>query len=317
MIHYRGFRNDDPPQLAEVWNETFCSRGAVRLRHSNPLERHVFAKPYFDPAGLILAIEEERCVGFAHAGFGPHPDGSQLSKETGVLCAIGVRPTHRRRGIGTELLQRCEQYLTSQGARTLLAGQMGNVSPFYFGLYGGSEMPGFLDSDADAKPFLESRGYQLLDVCRVYQRRLDEALGIVDVRFSNLRRCYDVRILPRVQVATWWQDCVWGLMEPVEFRMEDKSSGLPVARALAWEMEGFSWRWNQPAVGLMNLEVQEDLRRQGLAKFLLSQILRYLQEQFFGLVEAQVLEPNEAGRGLLQGIGFEEVDVGRSFRKAM
>ena len=55
MIHYRSFRNDDPPALVQIWNEAFTGRGAVKLAHSSPLEFHVFAKPYFDPEGLTVA----------------------------------------------------------------------------------------------------------------------------------------------------------------------------------------------------------------------------------------------------------------------
>ena len=102
VIQYRSFRNGDPPALAQIWNEAFTGRGAVKLAHSSPLEFHVYAKPYFDPAGLILAVDEGVPVGFAHAGFGPSATQSTVGTEAGVICAIGLRPAHRRRGIGTE-----------------------------------------------------------------------------------------------------------------------------------------------------------------------------------------------------------------------
>src|ERR1700730_4195185 len=108
VIHYRSFRNDDPPALVQIWNEAFTGRGAVKLAHSSPLEFHVFAKPYFDPNGLILALDDRVPVGFGHAGFGPNETQSALGTATGVVCMLGVRPSHRRRGIGSELLRRCE-----------------------------------------------------------------------------------------------------------------------------------------------------------------------------------------------------------------
>src|SRR4051794_31423623 len=70
VVQYRTFRNSDPPRLVNVWNEAFPGRGAVRLASSTPLERYVFAKPSFAPAGLFLA-EEDECIGFAHAGLAP------------------------------------------------------------------------------------------------------------------------------------------------------------------------------------------------------------------------------------------------------
>src|SRR4051812_14861760 len=161
VIHYRSFRNDDPPALVQIWNEAFTGRGAVKLAHSSPLEFHVYAKPYFDPAGLILAVDEGVPVGFAHAGFGPTPTQSAVGTEAGVICAIAVRPSHRRRGIGTELLRRTEAYLQVRGARAMQAGQRWPLNPFYLGLYGGSDLPGFLASDTDAEPFLTRQGYRV------------------------------------------------------------------------------------------------------------------------------------------------------------
>jgi ribosomal protein S18 acetylase RimI-like enzyme len=316
LIHYRSFRNTDPPALVEIWNQSFTGRGAVPLRHSNPLERHVFAKPYFDPKGLIIAEDNGLPVGFGHAGFGPNADEAALAHDVGIVCLIGVRASHRRQGIGSELLRRCEAYLQEAGAQTVFAGQMRPLTPFYLGLYGGSESSGILASDPAGDPFLKHHGYQVHDTSLVFQRSLERPANIVDGRFAALRRRYEMRILARVSIASWWQDCVLGLLEPVEFRLEDKLTNRPVAQALAWEMEGFSCRWNQPSVGINDLVVEEPLRRQGLAKFLLAQVMRYLQDQFFGLVEIQTMENNAPAVSLIRSVGFTQVDVGRAYRKA-
>jgi ribosomal protein S18 acetylase RimI-like enzyme len=316
VVQYRSFRNSDPPGLAQVWNEAFTGRGAVPLRHSSPLERHAFCKPYFDPAGLIVAVEDDVCVGFAHAGFGPNNTETGLSHASGVTCAIGVRPAYRRRGIGSELFRRCEAYLRERGARTLWAGPMPPLNPFYFGLYGGSDQPGFLISDADAAPFLEAHGYQPADTCLVFQRRLDQALNIVDGRFPALRRQFEVRVESAMSRKSWWQECTLGPLELIEFRLVEAQTSAVAARTEVWEMELFSWRWGLPAVGIVDLVVRDDLRRQGLGKFLLTSLLRYLQEQYFGVVEIQAMERNHAAVGLYQRLGFNQVDVGRIYRQA-
>ena len=190
------------------------------------------------------------------------------------------------------------------------------LTPFYFGLYGGADLPGILDTDKGAAAYLKAHGYQPADSCIVFQRHLDQPITGVDGRFANLRRKFDVRILPRIAVGSWWQECVLGLVEPVEFRLEEKASGKPVARATAWEMESFSCTWNQPAVGILDVSVRDEFRRQGLAKFLLAQLLRYLQDQYFGLAEVQALESNQPATSLFRSVGFEQVDVGRTYRKS-
>jgi ribosomal protein S18 acetylase RimI-like enzyme len=298
-----------------IWNEAFTARGAVRLRHSSPLENYVFAKPYFDAAGLILAVDNDVPVGFAHAGFGPSRDLTALDQTTGLTCLIGVRPSHQRRGIGSELLRRCEDYLRSRGGQALLAGPMAPYTPFYFGLYGGSDMPGFLASDPEADSFLQRHGYQVQQACVLFQRMLSQPVNIVDGRFPALRKRYEVRIVPRIQAGNWWEECTLGPVEVVEFHLLDKTTDQVVGRTSVWEMDLFSWRWSQPAVGILQVEVQPEHRRQGLAKFLLAHMLRYLQEQYFGLTEVHVLEENQPCIKLFQSLGFEQVDTGRLYRK--
>src|SRR5262249_11990691 len=100
MARIRHFRNDDPPALAALWSDAALGRGTYPLASLIPLERFVFSKPYFDRAGLLIAEEAGQVVGFAHAGFGPNEAESALDRTRGVLCAIAVRPSHRRRGIG-------------------------------------------------------------------------------------------------------------------------------------------------------------------------------------------------------------------------
>jgi ribosomal protein S18 acetylase RimI-like enzyme len=315
VIRYRCFRNTDPPGLVEIWNDAFTGRGAYQLRSSASLERWAFAKPYFDPNGFFLAEDEGRAVGFAHAGFGPDDNLYHLSNRLGVVCAIGVMTTYRRQGIGTALLRHCEAYLTAAGSGEIVAGPMRPNNPFYFGLYGGSDSPGFLLSDAGAGPFFEHHGYHGRQTCLVLQRKLDGPVGVIDPRFAALKRRYEVQILPRPSVGTWWQECVLGQMEPVEFRLEDKQTGLPAARATIWEMEGFSWRWNYPAAGILDILVRPDLRRQGLARFLVAQLMRYLQDQYFGIAEVQTDQRNQAAVSLYLGLGFEQVDAGRTYQR--
>src|SRR5579884_2359145 len=101
VVEYRTFRNTDPPGLLRVWNEALTGRGAAPLPSATALEEHVFAKPYFDPAGLVVAVEGKRPVGFAHGGFGPSADGAALDRAAGVVAMVAVAPAHRRHGVGS------------------------------------------------------------------------------------------------------------------------------------------------------------------------------------------------------------------------
>ena len=205
--------------------------------------------------------------------------------------------------------------LDGAGAKALLAGPRWPECPFGFGLYGGSNCPGFLASDADAGPFFKAMGYAPAGRTLVFQKKLDQPLTIVDPRFGMLRRRYDTQMLRAASVVSWWHDSVWGTLEPVEFRVIDKLTNIPAARAVVWELEGYSWRWGFPSAGVFDIQVREDLRRQGLAKLLASQVLRVLQDQFFGIVELQAAEDRPDAAGLCRSLGLEPVDVGTSYRK--
>lgn len=319
MIVFRSFLNTDPPLLADVWNESHTARGSFPLRTPGLLERWVFSKPYFDPNGLIVAVDNEdnnRVVGYALCGFGPNAELSALDYTHGVICSVAVRPSIGRKRLGADLVGRCEEYLTKRGATTLRAGPVWPYCPFGFGLYGGTNCPGFLASDAGADPFFKSLGYEPAGTTLVFQKKLDAPLSIPDARFTMLRRRYETQVMRAASVPTWWHECVWGTLDPVEFRMVDKlAGGFIAARAIVWELEGYGWRWGFPSAGILDIQVRQDLRRQGLAKLLLSQILRFLQDQFFGICELHAASTDPALVGLCRSATLEHVDTGTTYLK--
>jgi ribosomal protein S18 acetylase RimI-like enzyme len=312
VTEYRTFRNTDPPGLVRVWNASRLGRGAAPLRDPTLLEYFSLAKPYFDPEGLVVALEDGQPIGFAHAGFGPAAGGAGLDPEKGVLCLVVVLPGHRRRGVGSELLRRCELYLRRRGAREVAAGPREGLNPFTFGFYGGCRSAGFLDSDAQAGPFLEHRGYVARETSVVFQRDLDRPVNVPDGRFAGHRQRYQIEAGP-ASGLTWWRECVLGPVELHEYRLTDRSTLQTAARVTLWEMEPYNRPWDQHAIGLVDLEVPPALRRQGLARFLLAQMLRHFHEQFFTLVEAHTPGGDEAAASLLRGLGFAQVDQGHTW----
>jgi len=312
VAEYRTFRNTDPPRLAEAWNAIFTGRGAVPLLNSSPLEQYVFAKPIFDPAGLFLAEEGGNVIGVAHAALSAAPSSSG---PVGVVCLIGVRQEHRRGGIGTELLRRCEAYLRDKGAAAFQAGPAWPHNPFYLGLYGGCDSPGFLGSDPLAEPFFLHHQYEITKRFLILQKDLAQPIKVVDPRFGPLRsRLEMVGSMPR-RLSGYWQECVLGFIEPIELRVVDRSTEQVLARTLVWEMEGFARRWGGPAIGILRFEVNADLRRQGIGKFLLAQLLRQVREQFFETAEIQLESTNADSIRFLQSLAFDEVDFGHVYTR--
>src|SRR5262249_16126239 len=143
----------------------------------------------------------------------------------------------------------------------------------------------------------------------VWQRSLSEPVQVSDSRLVTHRLHYGLHVAPPRR-RSWWQECVFNVVDMQQFVLEDKKTRVQAASARVWDMEGYSLRWSRAALGLFDLEVQPGLRRVGLAKFLLALLLRHFQEQFVEVVEIQTEDSNAAGAALCQGLGFERVDSG-------
>jgi ribosomal protein S18 acetylase RimI-like enzyme len=315
VIEYRRFRNTDPPGLAEVWNHAFTGRGAARLRTSSPLESCTFSKLFFDPEGLIVARDGGRIVGFVHAGFGANVQGTGLDQQSGVTCMLAVHSSHRGQKIGAELLRRSEEHLLARGASRLFAGSMAPLNPFYLGLYGGSELPGFLATDQAAEPFFTSHGYQVCRTTRVLQRRLSVPIKVFDARFVGYRQRFELCEDAASRLGTWWQYALFNAAEPRVFSLLDRTDNQYAAQATVWEMDGFSCRWNLPAVGIADWFVRPDLQRQGVGKYLLTQVLRRAMEELLEVVEVHIPSDNQPAWKVCQALGFEQVDLGRMYQR--
>ncbi len=314
MIVYRSFRNTDPPGLAEVWRLSAPERGFMQPMSVEVFERHVLSKPYFDRHGLIVAERDGRVMGFAHAGFGASEDLSTLSTQFGVVCLIMVRPEAQRAGVGSELLARAEAYLRQAGSQVIYAGAVHPLDPFYLGLYGGSELPGVLDSLQAAHPFLIKRGYDEVDRVVVLERDLAEFRPLVDRNQMQIRRRTNVDAQFDPSSSTWWEACNYGCFDRVRFDLKTRE-GKRIARTTGWMLDPISRTWGVRAVGLVDLQVEESSQRQGHASYLLGEAFRRLHEQGVMMVQVQTMQRNTAALALYQKLGFLQTDGGTVYRK--
>jgi GNAT superfamily N-acetyltransferase len=316
VINYRPFRNTDPPLIARVWNASLSGERVVTIpaRGVSMLEYFLLSKPYFNPAGLTLAFDDATPVGLVLSGFAGNATGTALDTQTGVISLLLVIPEYRRRGIGRELLQRGETWLRQQGAQRVFVGPRAPHNPFTFGLYGGADSPGILDSLGESADFFRRLEYREVRSCGVFQRPLDHLQLPADVRFQGLRQNSETILCPMRNFG-WWRECVMGPFEAAEFRLQEREATEVLARGTVWEMETYRNGWSETCVGLLDLEVIASHRRRGIAKFLLAQILLYLRQQSITLVETHQDLNNEPGLSLLTAFGFAHVDTGRVWSK--
>lgn len=315
LIAYRSFRNSDPPALADIWRTRTSERGLMQPMSARLFDEVVLAKPYFDNQGLIVAVADDGPVGFVHAGFGPNDDESHLCYDLGVTCMLQVRPNYRRHGIGSELLKRSEAYMRSRGAKVLYGGGIRPINPFYLGLYGGSELPGVLDTDSQAQRRYKAAGYRSIDRSVVLHRDLSTFRPIVDRCQIQIRRRTSLEIIEDPPSSSWWEACTLGIFDRTRFDLYLHEGGRRVASTFVWHMDPLAASWGIRAVGLVNFEVDPEHRREGYATFLLGEAFRQLQQEGVALVEAQTMQHNTAALALYKRLGFEVVDHGTVYRK--
>ena len=316
MITFRPFRNSDPPQLAEIWRSQPPSRGLMQPMSAALFERQVLNASMFDREGLIVASENNRLLGFVHAGFGPSSNLQGLSTSVGATCALMVRPLEAPPNLAGELLSRSEAYLTGHGAETLLAGGLDRWGPFYLGLTGGSACSIVLKSDPAQQEFFETRGYVETARALVMHCDLAKFRPPVDRRQMLVRRRTNVQVVEDPTAENWWESSTLGTCDRSQFNLLPREGGPPLADVTVWNMDLLGATWGMRAAGLTDLEVLvSSNRRQGLALYIVGEALRYTQTQGIMVVEAQVDAANLAAQALFKKLGFVEVDQAVRYRK--
>jgi len=315
MLRYRTFQNTDPPALVAIWRSRAGQPGLMQPVSVDLFERFVFGKVYFDPKGLILAFDDQRPVGFTHAGFGPNEQQDRISTEKGVTCVLIVRPDSPKAEVAEGLLERSEDYLCRRGAKLLYGGAVRPVDPFYLGLYGGSQLPGVLDSDTVVTELYRSHGYREMDRMRILRRSLTSFRPPIDRRQVGLRRRMIVEMKVDPPSRTWWEACTVGDFDLTRFDLVSHGGGPAVATATFRGMDPLVGAGPGRAAGLIDLSVAPSQRRRGLATFLLTEAFRQLAGQGVTTIEAQSSSRNTAALGLLRRLRFQEEAQGTVFVK--
>jgi hypothetical protein len=280
------------------------------------LERYVLSKLYFDRHGLILAEENGRVEGFVHAGFGPNADRSWAGHESGVLSMIMISASYgQRESLAEQLVAAGEKYLRDRGARILFGGGDYPHSPFYLGLYGGSQLPGVLASDPWHTQLYSQAGYQRVKKYSVLQCMLCDFRPVVNRQQLQIRRRtrLDWVIDPRTE--NWWEANLTSQHDITAYRLLAIDSQTVWASAVFWDMEPLASSWGVHAAGLLHVERSNTCAESGAELFLLSESLKHLQSSGVTLVETLVRDDDTARMQLITDLGFKRIDEGVVFIK--
>ncbi len=314
-IQFRHFRNIDPPALVALWRRCAGQKGFNPTVDVEIFEQFVLAKTYFDPQGLILAFHGDELLGFVHAAFGANDAEDGISTELGTTALMVVRPDCNEDQVAAELLAQSETYLVRRGVKVIYGGGIRPLNGFYLGLYGGSELPGVLESDVVAQRAFHSHGYREIDRTLLFRRELSNFEAVVDRRQMQVRRQMVVEMVVDPPSRTWWEACTVGAFDLVRFALIPRTGGTAVATATFRRMEVVPTAVQPTSLGLIEVWVDESARRRGLAIFLLSEAFRQFMRDGTREVEVQAMQHNLAAHALYRKMGFQQFDQGSVFRK--
>ena len=111
-VTVRGYRDSDAADVVAVNAAAFAHHPEQGAMDLDNLARRM-AEPWFDPAGLLLAVDDGgELLGFHWT--------KQHDEQTGEVYVVGVRPTAQGRGLGRLLTVAGLQHLASRGVAEVI-----------------------------------------------------------------------------------------------------------------------------------------------------------------------------------------------------
>ncbi|MCA9259207.1 MAG: GNAT family N-acetyltransferase [Planctomycetales bacterium] len=301
--------------MARIWRSQPPQRGVLQPISAPHLELSVFGKVQFDRRGLIVAERDGEPVGFVHAAFGPDELGRELDKTMGSTIALMLKNGQPDGSLAGDLLQASEEYLRSEGATVLYAGGIRPFATFYLGLYGGSEIPGILQSDDVFLGAVREANYREIDQVRILQCDLVSFRPPVSHQLRAVKRTTEIVEALNPPNRSWWDACTWATLQRDRFELRDKYQHRVLATAQFWDVQPLSTGWGMCTVGLFQMETDAAHRRRGYATYLLGEAIRMLRRRGVASIEVQTMAANEAALQFYAKMGFSEIDAGFVFRK--
>jgi mycothiol synthase len=107
----RGYRDSDADEVVRVNAAAFAHHPEqASMDAANLAER--MTQPWFDPAGLLVASDGDKLLGFHWT--------KQHSPDVGEVYVIGIDPAAQGRGLGKQLVLAGLHYLAGRGVREVL-----------------------------------------------------------------------------------------------------------------------------------------------------------------------------------------------------
>lgn len=141
MLKVRPFKEEDNETIIRIWNETVLEEHIYKTFTPLTWNKHVYDHPDFNKDGLLVALLDEKVVGFVIAII-RHVDEKD-SNRPGFIAGLCVEKASRRKGVGTLLLNEAETYLARKGKKDVEFSYQSTLNfPWYIPNTNGDDHPG-------------------------------------------------------------------------------------------------------------------------------------------------------------------------------
>ncbi len=273
-------RSDLVP-LVEFWNK-YITPVTPKL-----FEERVVKHALFDPEGLMIAKENKRIVGFAHAC---------RVGSTGHVCFIFVQPHYRKKGIGSQLLKKALDYLSP--CRDVWAAKHFDT-PFYGNkdgpfppLYGSAEFVGLDAGDGETTRFFERRGFHLS------HRSIEMECMLRDVPKHGLKRLGEKYYFFSTKNIAPWDKVPYQKKGDffVDFAVDHAGSLLG---AIVW------YRLGEEVAGIYDVHIEQHWRDRGIGTWLLTKALEHMGKEKFMRAALVTTEFDRRAVHVYEKVGFK------------
>jgi GNAT superfamily N-acetyltransferase len=225
-------------------------------------------KSYFDPTGLLVALEEGQVIGWVHACLAAGSEPGHKPDQKKPRIRMLIFPRHRLK-VGQALVHEATNWLKKSGQLQFLALHAQVGYPFYRGLWLGGEPMGPVTLPHQQLA-LEVGGYkntqESIFLTAAMPLAPPEHAATVAIEFETAGA-----VMAHQPMAESWIG--FSPMRTKAWRNGEE------AGTIGWVILPYLDRLGAPAMNIWGLGVKEPYRRQGIASALISQAMR----QSYGL----------------------------------
>lgn len=303
-LDIRTFRNTDASALCAVYASHYQAASLPGTLSPLSLELCVLSKPFFSPAQLLVAEQDEQVVGFLLIGFEPEIDLLAASSTHACISALCVTNVANEDEIAGRLLASAWQFANQIGVAQLRFSPPPPASPFMAGIAPGDGMIGAPDVDIRQNRWLQANNWEAGERVVCWEIDLGQFHPPMDRMQIQIRRMAHVDRLLDEPTMPWFIANMLGHAEQVGFQLTARETRTVAADVVLWTVGDELIPQSEMVARLWPLDPEGSSKNEDHYVFLLSEAFRQLREDRVDVVRTVSSHQDAVMAHLLQRVGF-------------